>query len=324
MNGAELILVTGATGFLGKQLVGELLDRQPGARLALLIRDRAGQSGLERADAIVPPSERTRVQVYSGDVGEHNCGLDAGVYQRLCAETTRVIHSAATVRFDHSLDQARRLNVEGTRRILDFAAGMRQLRSLAYVGTAYVAGERTDLVRESELAVGQSYRNTYEQTKAEAEALVRSRLGTTPGVILRPSIIVGDSRTGVTSSFKMMYWPLKIYARRLWRTVPGFPDAVLDIVPVDFVASAVARLAFEEAAMGSTVHVCAGPSGSATIQQIARRAAEYFDAPQPRYVDPKLFFAMVRPILFMSLWGRKRRVLVDGRAYRDYFTMRMQ
>jgi thioester reductase-like protein len=244
--------------------------------------------------------------------------------QRLTAETTRVIHSAATVRFDHSLDEARRINVEGTRRVLDFAASAPQLKSLAYVGTAYVAGERSDLVRENELAIGQGYRNTYEQTKAEAEALVRSRLGSLPGVILRPSIIVGDSQTGVTSSFKMMYWPLKIYARGLWRTVPGYPDAVLDIVPVDFVASAVARIAFDPAALGSTVHLCAGPQGSATIQQIASRAMEYFHAPEPRYVDPKLFFAVVRPLLFMSLWGRKRRVLRDGRAYRDYFTMRMQ
>jgi long-chain acyl-CoA synthetase len=324
MNHDELILVTGATGFLGVQLVRELLDRQPDATLALLVRDRPGQSGQQRADLIVPPADRSRVQVYSGDVSQPNCGLDTAAYQRLSDTTTRVIHSAATVRFDHSLDEARRINVEGTRRMLDFAAGARQLRSLAYVGTAYVAGERTGLVREDELAVGQAYRNTYEQTKAEAEALVRSRLDSLPGVILRPSIIVGDSRTGATSSFKMMYWPLKIYARRLWRTVPGFPDAVLDIVPVDFVASAVARLAFDEAALGSTVHLCAGPRGSATIQQVARRAAEYFDAPQPRYVDPKLFFAMVRPILFMSLWGRKRRVLVDGAAYRDYFTMRMQ
>jgi nucleoside-diphosphate-sugar epimerase len=201
---------------------------------------------------------------------------------------------------------------------------MRSLRSFAYVGTAYVAGEREGLIRESELDVGQRFRNTYEQTKAEAEALVRSRMGSLPCVILRPSIIVGDSQTGVTSSFKMMYWPLKIYARRLWRTVPGFSDAVLDIVPVDYVAKAVVQLLFDENALSTTFHLCAGPRASATIEEIARRATEYFKVREPRYVDPKIFFAAVRPLLFLALWGRKRRVLIDGRAYRDYFTMRMQ
>ena len=324
MTNEELILVTGSTGFLGVRLVRELLDRQPDARLALLIRDRSGQSGQQRADLFVGPEDRHRVEVFSGDVSHPNLGLAPAVWQSLTAQTTRVIHSAATVRFDHTLEEARAINVEGTRRVLDFAAASPNLRSMAYVGTAYVAGERSDLIREDELAIGQGYRNTYEQTKAEAEALVRTRLESMPGVILRPSIIVGDSQTGATTSFNMMYWPLKIYARGLWRTVPGYPDAVLDIVPVDYVAAAVARLAFDPAAIGSVVHLCAGPRGSATIQQIAQRAAEYFNAPEARYVDPKFFFALVRPLLFMTLWGKKRRVLRDGRAYRDYFTMRMQ
>ncbi len=263
-------------------------SRNPHAKLALLIRDRPGQSGQQRADLIVPPEQRSRVQVYSGDVGLPNCGLDTPTYERLSAETTRVIHSAATVRFDHSLDEARRINVEGTRRVLDFAVSARTFAALPTSAPPMSPESAPTWSAKDELAVGQSYRNTYEQTKAEAEALVRSRLGSLPGVILRPSIIVGDSHTGVTSSFKMMYWPLKIYARRLWRTVPGYPDAVLDIVPVDFVAAAVARLAFDEAALGSTVHLCAGPRGSATIQQIASRAMEYFNAPEPRYVDPEV------------------------------------
>ena len=85
-----------------------------------------------------------------------------------------------------------------------------------------------------------------------------------------------------------------------------------------------ARLAFDPAAVGRCIHLCAGPAASATIGDIARRAAGYFGVPEPRYLDPGIFFGALRPLLFLALWGRKRKVLRDGRAYRDYFSMRMQ
>ena len=324
MTSDELILITGATGFLGTSLVHELLERRPKARLALLIRTGASESAQQRAAKILSPGSEARVEVYSGDVSKPALGLNAEEHASLAARLTRIIHCAATVRFDHTLEEAREINVEGTRRILDLAEAAPALRSLTYVVTAYVAGDRKGLILESELNVGQPFRNTYEQTKSEAEALVRSCMNRIPTVILRPSIVVGDSRTGATSSFKMMYWPLKIYARRLWRTVPGYPDAILDIVPVDYVSRATAYLAFQPEALGETVHLCAGPQGDATISEIARRAAEFFNAPQPRYIHPEFFFATIRPILFLTLWGKKRRVLTSGRAYRDYFSMRMR
>lgn len=322
---SEGVVLSGGTGFLGREIVRILLASHPDLRLKLLVRP-GGKTARERTDALVEPADRPRVETYAADISEERLGLSPHEYQALIDGTTRLIHSAATVRFDHTLAEARRVNVDGTRNMLALAGEVRRrgsLRAFAYVGTAFVAGERTGLVLEDELEVGQRFRNTYEQTKCEAEKLVREQMGEIPAIILRPSVIVGDSRTGVTSSFKTLYWPLKVYARRRWRTVPGYPDAVVDVVPVDYVAESVARLVFEERAVGRTVHLCAGPAGSAPIGEIARFAADFFGLPPPRFVSPALFFALLRPLLFAVLWGPRRRILRDGRVYRAYFRMRM-
>jgi long-chain acyl-CoA synthetase len=239
---------------------------------------------------------------------------------------TRIIHAAATVRFDSPLSEARSVNIEGTRHLLEIALEVQRqgtLRSFMHIGTAYVAGERQGIVREDELDIGQHFRNVYEETKCEAEKLVRAQSERLPTVILRPSIIVGDSRTGVTSSFRTLYWPLKVYAKRGWRLLPGFPDTVVDIVPVDFVAQATACLAMDDSAAGHCLHICAGPAGSATLRELALHAGNFFKLPPPRFVNPAVFLALLRPILLATVWGARRRVLHDGPIYRPYFRMRL-
>jgi long-chain acyl-CoA synthetase len=329
----ECVLLTGATGFLGQWTLRALLERVPEARVVALVRAGKGETAAERLAKVTRKAlgeERaaealTRFEAIEADLSSPRCGLTEQQFAELAGRVTRIIHCAASVRFDEPLQVARQINVEGTRGVLDLARAARRagmLRSMAHVGTAFVAGDRAGLARENELETGQGFRNTYEQTKCEAERLVRDAQREFPLVILRPSIVVGDSETGVTTSFKTLYWPLKVYARGLWRTVPGYPDSVIDVVPVDFVAQATVEMTFEPRAFGLALHLCAGPERSATIDEIARAAAATFKVKPPRYVDPKLFFALVHPLLWVLAWGKRRRILENGKVYRPYFAMR--
>ena len=310
------------------------MKRLPEARFVLFVHKKTGHNIPPDRESIVkevcPPDQYhttlRRTEVLPVDISVKHCGLSMEEYLSVVTGATRVIHAAAAVRFDHSLEEARRINVGGTQNMLILAEdayrrGM--LKSFTYIGTAFVAGKRTGLIREDELDVGQHFNNTYEKTKCEAEKLIRSHLHRLPLTILRPSIIAGDSNTGMTTSFKAIYWPLKIYARGLWRTIPGFPDAVIDIVPVDFVAEAVAHLALSPKAIGSCAHLCGGEEGSATLREISQYAADYFGLTPPRFVNPTLFFALLRPILLATVWSSRRTVFHWGSFYRPYFRMRL-
>lgn len=330
----ESLLITGASGFLGQQIIGVLLKKYPKATLLLLLREKRGLSIRERLHSLVSgflsPETRddalSRIRVFpSDDISSEKCGLSPDDYQTVAASLTRIIHSAATVRFDHPLEYARRINVGGTRNVMDLAEEAKKngsLKSFTYIGTAFVAGEREGLVQEDELDVGQNFRNTYEKTKCEAEKMVRSRMNEIPTVIVRPSIIVGDSRTGATTSFKTLYWPLKLYAKYGWRTIPANPDSIIDIVPVDFVAEAVVALSLDAKAIGRCFHICAGRERCSTIGKISQAAASFFSLKPPLYINPKLFIAILRPLLYATVWGKGRRILRDAAMYRPYFQVK--
>jgi len=324
------IAITGATGFLGREIVRHLLIEEPEARLLLLIRGKSDDAARARGDAVLASvlsgdaleTARPRVRVVRADLERDRLGLDPDAYERLAAETSAVIHGAASVSFTLPLAEARAINVEGTRRMLDLAAkaGART----DYIGTAYVAGDRKGLALEAELDVGQPFRNTYEQTKMEAEKLVQSRFGSQPIAVFRPSIIVGDSATGRTSSFKVLYWPLKIYARGLWRIAPARARTPLDVVPSDYVARGLLHIRRDPSSAGGVYHLAAGPERSATLHEVTDLAARFFHVKPPIFVNPELFIRFVRPLIDRFAFGRLRHILLTGRVYTPYLSLDLQ
>ncbi|MGX8706870.1 MAG: AMP-binding protein, partial [bacterium] len=144
------------------------------------------------------------------------------------------------------------VNTEGTRNALAFAATIGGLVRFVYVSTAYVAGQRRGVIREDE-PTADAFSSLYERSKAKAEALVRA--SGLPFAICRPGMIVGDSRTGWAKNFNTVYYVMKRMLLGKARALPVRKDQRLNIVPVDYVASAVAKIGFSDAAGGKVFHL---------------------------------------------------------------------
>jgi thioester reductase-like protein len=281
------ILLTGATGFLGMELLLRLLERTNRPIIAL-VRASDDATASARLGCVLatlfPPDmmPQGRVRAVAADLETPQMGFTAKARDALSADVDTVVHCAASVQFCLPIEQARAINVGGTRRVLALAANAPNLDSVVHVSTAYVAGDRPGTYHEHEADIGQRPRNTYEQTKLEAERLVAE--SALPAAILRPSIVVGDSRTGWTPAFNVIYWPLQAFARGLFPCVPADPDARADIVPVDAVADALHELTVATHRTG-TYHVVAGDDAVTTSELVAL-AADAFGQSRPTFVRP--------------------------------------
>jgi thioester reductase-like protein len=304
------VLLTGATGFVGREILSRFLERDDDHHVFALVR----AENDDQAAGRLPAHER--LTAVAGDIEQRNLGLADRSRERLRREVTTVLHCAASVSFDMPLEESRSVNVEGTRRMLDFARSCTRLERFSYVSTAYVAGEPGGLFREDELAVGQHFRNPYERSKFEAELALRSEGSDLPLQILRPSIVVGDSSTGRTSSFNVLYGPLKAFAHGAVPAIPARRDAPVDIVPVDYVADRVHELATR--GPNGTFHLVAGRNAT-TVGRLLEMSSEALGRAEPAVLSPRLYRRWVHPWL-----RRKYRGLRRMEVYFPYFAMRVR
>ena len=184
--------------------------------MAVLVRPAKSESARQRVEnllrhwEVMLESPLPRPVVLEGDLSEPDLGLDNRAVCWIERNCESVVHNAASLAFrDESDGEPHLSNVEGTRRMLELCrcTGVRQFH---HVSTAYVCGLREGRILESEADVGQTPGNVYEKTKLQAELLVRGADFIDRPTIYRPSIIVGDSQTGYTTTYHGFYAPLKL------------------------------------------------------------------------------------------------------------------
>jgi thioester reductase-like protein/short-subunit dehydrogenase involved in D-alanine esterification of teichoic acids len=245
-------LVTGGTGFIGRRVVSQLLARDGGADVWVLVR-RESLARFERLAA----QWGDRAKPLVGDLTAADLGLTHDALAEL-GPVDHVVHCAAI--YDITVDEARlrAANVEGTRAVIDLArrldATLHHVSSIAVAGTC--RGEYT----EDDFDVAQDLPTPYHQTKFEAELLVRSAQGLRYRVY-RPAVVVGDSRTGEMDKIDGPYYFFGVLAQLA--RLPKFTPILLpdigrtNIVPVDFVVDALVFLMHAEGCDGQTFHLTA-------------------------------------------------------------------
>jgi thioester reductase-like protein len=223
-------------------LVQEKFMKLAGARLAEL--------------RLADPNLAARVDLVEGDITRPDLGLDSNAEAR-AREATAIWHLAAVYDLSVPRELGLRVNVEGTRHVLSLAARCPDLGRFHYVSTCYVSGRYAGIFSEEDLEKGQEFNNYYEETKFLAEVAVREAMREgLPATVYRPSIVVGDSRTGETGKYDGPYFIIRwILRQRGTAVVPvvGDPGATrVNLVPSDFVIDAISHLSDLAHSVGRT------------------------------------------------------------------------
>ncbi len=265
----EKIFLTGGTGNLGIELIKEILEKT-NFEIILLIHDKGKDLGKENLFEMLKLDNKDleRVTFFNGDVTKKDLGLSKEDYDELINNVGFFLHAAALTSFNLPLEKIRKVNVEGTRNLLELVKKCNNVRKVVFLSTVYVCGKRTGLILENERNHGAGFVNTYEQSKYEAEAVIEEYWDKLPISIYRISTLIGNSKTGEVTKFIAPHQALEMIYLGLAPMMPGKADYYVDLIPNDICARIVLDLFNNHFIKKEVFHIISGEEKSYNLKEI--------------------------------------------------------
>ena len=308
--------VTGATGFIGRNLVELLLERE--GTIYVLVRE--GSKGRLEELRSRWGVDSDRLVGIVGDLSEPKLGVSPEDLERLRGNVDHLFHLAAIYDMTANAETQRVANVEGTRHMVGFAEEVEAGR-VHMVSSIAAAGLYKGTWREDMFEEAQDVDNhPYFQTKHESEGVVRNEC-TRPWRVYRPGIVVGNSETGEMDKVDGPYYFFKLIRRvrgavPQWLPVPSLQGREINIVPVDFVVRAMDHIAHTEGLDGKAFHLTdPNPRTAGEVIDIFARAAH---APQSSVRLPPDAVELVEPLVKLGLSATPLSDAVVDRVLADF------
>jgi len=288
--------VTGATGFIGRFLVANLLKR--GKPVYVLVR-RSSQKKLAELRTHWGASD-SQVIAISGDLAKKNLGVSDADTKKLAGKVDHFFHLAAIYDLNASAEAQQQANVDGTRNAVQFAKAV-SAGCFHHVSSIAAAGLYDGVFREDMFEEAEDLDHPYFKTKHDAEAIVR-RECKRPFRIYRPGFVVGESKSGYIDKIDGPYYFFKTIQKLRdlvprWMPTIGIEGGRINIVPVDFVADALDYLAHKNGLNGKCFHLT--DPAPHRVGEVLNIFAKVAHAPQMTMrVNAKMFGFIPAPILY--------------------------
>jgi thioester reductase-like protein len=286
------IFLTGSTGFVGGELLVNLSKRSEVDKIYCFLRAFSEDEAMIKLENIFRIhhdyfDEKKIIPIIGNLFDEHL--TDFLINNKTIADTDVIIHSAANTSFSKIYDDmVERANMGGLEKILLWAKQLPHLQTFLYIGTATICGKdiKNRLIFEDESPnLEASHLVKYTYTKMHGELIIHKHLTDDKILIARPSIIMGDSRKVVPRSPVILWAAATINQLRF---IPASENAQLDMIPVDYAATAIVSLLFAKR-NHKVYHISSGQAAATTTLKISQSLEAYFtDLPPFRFVNKSL------------------------------------